>query len=205
MLHLLRTDRILKAFQRRWVALSGAAPSGANIWGSMMRGGWGLASLGRLLGELLADGPILLSKSIGISCALSGVAPSGALGAKSSLWPSQIPPSDSESCQPREESKLPSSKTGNMLWTGFHPVWITVWHFYVGLVLKQGSTNFLHTFRAGRASFFSSTNFLRTFRAGRASFFSKPLFAVFFLWRRTISYKKKIHRPLFFSCASVSR
>ncbi len=76
---------------------------------------------------------------------------------------------------------------GKLFPTGFHPVWITVWHFYVGLVLKQGSTNFLHTFRAGRASFF------------------RNLFSPFFFVTSHHILQKKIHRPLFFSCASVSR
>ena len=62
---------------------------------------------------------------------------------------------------------------------GFHPVWITVRHFHVGLVLSR-----------------VVPILLRTFRAGRASFFAKPLFIVFFVMSRDI-LKKKTDRPFF--------
>jgi hypothetical protein len=63
--------------------------------------------------------------------------------------------------------------------TGFYPVWMTVRHFQVGLVLSRVVPIFY--------ILFAPTGLL----------FLRNTFLPFFLWRHAISYKKKTDRPFF--------
>lgn len=71
-------------------------------------------------------------------------------------WSRAFPITSASAHQMKSEQVRPSYKTG------FHPVWITVWHFHVGLVISRVVPIFYVLF------------------APAGFFFAKPLFAVFF-------------------------